>query len=156
MKDERAPGPPLPPGEGRGEGSRGVSPTGCLVPHPLRRDNVPIIILLEGLGKRLLGTMPNNEGLMEPISSLAVGYASGKLTELMELTVRSCVIERWGRHRARQFSKRSARPLSIQIRQKMSLNARLTASSATTGAPRSCLTLTAPYVSPSLNRSGHA
>lgn len=40
---------------------------------------------------------------MEPFSSLAVGYATGKLTELVESTIRANVIERWGRHRARQF-----------------------------------------------------
>ncbi len=40
---------------------------------------------------------------MDPISSLAVGYATGKLTEIVESTIRTNVIERWSRHRARQF-----------------------------------------------------
>lgn len=40
---------------------------------------------------------------MDPVSSLAVGYATGKLTEIAESTVRTHVIERWGRYRAKQF-----------------------------------------------------
>ncbi|WP_417908965.1 hypothetical protein [Candidatus Electronema sp. PJ] len=40
---------------------------------------------------------------MEPISSLIAGYATGKLTEIAESMVRTHVIERWGRFRAKQF-----------------------------------------------------
>jgi hypothetical protein len=40
---------------------------------------------------------------MEPISSLVAGYAVGKLTEIAESMVRTHVIERWGRFRAKQF-----------------------------------------------------
>lgn len=40
---------------------------------------------------------------MEPISALAAGYATDKLIEVTESAVRTHVIERWARRRARQF-----------------------------------------------------
>ncbi|CAK8717822.1 MAG: hypothetical protein CDV28_11121 [Candidatus Electronema aureum] len=40
---------------------------------------------------------------MEPISSYIAGYTTGKLTEIAESMVRTHVIERWGRFRAKQF-----------------------------------------------------
>lgn len=40
---------------------------------------------------------------MEPISTLAAGYATDKLTELAENLVRKHVIERWSRKRAVEF-----------------------------------------------------
>lgn len=40
---------------------------------------------------------------MEPLSSLAAGYVTGRLSEVVESAIRSHVVERWGRHRAQQF-----------------------------------------------------
>lgn len=40
---------------------------------------------------------------MEPISSLVVDYVTDKIIEAVESAVRTHVIERWSRHRARQF-----------------------------------------------------
>jgi hypothetical protein len=41
--------------------------------------------------------------LMEPISSLVVGYAAGKFAQIAETAIRSNVLERWVRHRAKEF-----------------------------------------------------
>lgn len=40
---------------------------------------------------------------MEPISTVLAGYAADKMVAIGEAVIKSQVIERWGRHRARKF-----------------------------------------------------
>lgn len=51
------------------------------------------------LGRRY----PPQEVIIDPISSIAAGYAADKLVDLAESAVRVHVIERWSRSRAKQF-----------------------------------------------------